>query len=174
MDTSPPELEFAKSLLVNQSPENFVGDVILRFCVKPARGNETLEQFANVCRELWGELFPPYTLIEDAVLEALGRDYRLLLLSNTNAIHFPYILRHYPLMQHFDHFVLSYEIGFMKPDERIYAEAIARAGCAAGECFFTDDVQQNVDGARRSGMKSERFEGVDKLRSDLATLGVSL
>src|SRR5687768_5626761 len=28
VDTSPPELEFAKSLLVNQSPENFVGDVI--------------------------------------------------------------------------------------------------------------------------------------------------
>jgi putative hydrolase of the HAD superfamily len=128
------------------------------------------EQFG----ELWGELFPPHTLIQDEVFAALKQNHRLLLMSNTNAIHFPYILRHYPVLQRFDYFVLSYEVGVMKPDRRIYDEAIKHAECAAEECLFIDDVQENVDGARAAGMRSERFEGVEKLRRDLAALGVRI
>ncbi len=123
-------------------------------------------------QELWGSLFPPYTLIEEPLLTELKRNHRLLLLSNTNAIHFPYVLRHYPMLGHFDHFVLSYKLGVMKPDRRIYEDAISHAGCHPEECFFTDDVQENVDGARRCGMRAERFEGPEKLRRDLAGLGI--
>lgn len=121
------------------------------------------EQF----REVWGAIFPPNTLIPESLLEALRGRHRLLLLSNTNAIHFPYIRENYPLLRHFDHFVLSYEVGALKPAPEIYHEAIAHAGCRAEECFFIDDVAGNVEAARREGMDAAQFVSCEQLKKDL-------
>jgi putative hydrolase of the HAD superfamily len=94
------------------------------------------------------------------------------LLSNTNDLHFRFIRERYPLLRHFDAFVLSYEVKAAKPDPRIYAAAIEAAGCAPHECFFTDDVEAYVDGARRAGIHAEQFTGYENLKGHLAGLGV--
>jgi glycosyltransferase involved in cell wall biosynthesis len=86
------------------------------------------------------------------MLEGLRKRYRLLLLSNTNAIHFAMIRENYPMLRHFHDFILSYEVKAMKPNPAIYREAVARAGCDAGECFFTDDIRDYVEAARREGL----------------------
>lgn len=117
--------------------------------------------------ELWSAIFPPRTLIPESLLEGLRRRHRLLLLSNTNAIHFPYIRKNYPLLEHFDDFVLSYEVGAMKPAREIFQEAIARSGCAPEECFFTDDVADNIEAARREGIDAEQFETYEQLAQAL-------
>src|SRR6266566_2315400 len=85
-------------------------------------------EYARFC-EIWSSIFLPDTLIPDSLLEGLRRRYRLLLLSNTNAIHFGMIRDTYPLLRHFDEYVLSYEIGVLKPSPLIYEEALARARC---------------------------------------------
>src|SRR5882672_1733281 len=85
-------------------------------------------EYARFC-EIWSCIFLPETLIPDSLLEGLRRRYRLLLLSNTNAIHFGMIRDTYPLLRHFDEYVLSYEIGVLKPSPLIYEEALARARC---------------------------------------------
>lgn len=122
--------------------------------------------------QLWGNMFQPELLLPDKFLRGLTRNYRLLLLSNTNDIHFRFIREHYPVLRHFDDFVLSYEVGVMKPDAGIYAEALRRAGVPASECFFVDDKQINVDAARKAGMDAVRFEGRERLESQLSERGV--
>ncbi len=116
--------------------------------------------------EMWSSIFPSVTLIPDDLLASLRGRYRVLLLSNTNAIHFAYIQRNYSVMRHFDDFVLSHEVGVMKPQPRIYKEAIARAGCLPEQCFFTDDVPENVEGARREGMRAAQFVSLNGLKQD--------
>jgi len=130
--------------------------------------NATYEQFCN----LWTSIFLPETLIPDAFVESLKPDYRLLLLSNTNAIHFEMIQRHYPLLRHFDHYVLSYKVGAMKPSPQIYQAALAHAGCRAEECFFTDDLLPYVEGARRLGIDAVQFQSFARLREDMKLRGV--
>jgi len=83
-------------------------------------------EYARFC-EIWSSIFLPYTLIPESLLEGLRRRYRLLVLSNTNAIHFNMVRANYPLLRHFDDFVLSHEVGALKPSPRIYGAAIARA-----------------------------------------------
>jgi putative hydrolase of the HAD superfamily len=122
--------------------------------------------------EIWSSIFLPDTLIPDAVLERLSERYRMVLLSNTNAIHFAMIRERYPFLRHFDELVLSHEVKAMKPSPAIYREAIARAGCAAGECFFTDDIAAYVEGARKEGIDAEQFVSLEKLEKDLRTRGV--
>lgn len=117
--------------------------------------------------DLWGDMFVSEPFLPENFLEGLSRRYRLLLLSNTNDIHYRFLRERYLMLRHFDDFVLSYEVGAMKPDAKIYDEAIRRAGAPAGECFFVDDKQINVDAARRAGMDAVRFESRDELERQL-------
>lgn len=145
------------------SPEEFVEQLskLLGLCV----------DYDRFC-ELWSSIFLPDPLLPEAFFAALHSRYRLLLLSNTNAIHFAMIRERYVLLRHFDDYVLSYEVGAMKPSERIYEEAVGRAGCKAGECFFTDDIPLYVEGARAVGMDAVVFESAEQIQRELRVRGV--
>lgn len=129
----------------------------------------SFEQFG----ELWSSIFLPETLLPERLIAALAARHRLLLLSNTNAIHFAMVREKYPLLGHFEDAVLSYEVGALKPAPEIYREAIARAGCAPGECFFTDDIAAYVEGARREGIDAVQFQGLERLEGELRARGVA-
>jgi putative hydrolase of the HAD superfamily len=122
--------------------------------------------------ELWSSIFLPDPLVPEELLEGLRRRGRLLLLSNTNAIHFQMIRENYPILRQFDDFILSYEVGAMKPDPRIYQVAIEHAGCLPEECFFTDDVQSYVEGARRAGMDAVQFRSAEQIQGELDARGI--
>lgn len=121
---------------------------------------------------IWNSIFSE-ALIPDSMLESLAARYRLLLLSNTNAIHFESIRANYALLRHFQHLVLSYEVGAMKPQPEIYQAALERAGCLPGECFYTDDIADYVAGARRMGIDAVQFRSLEQLQEDMQARGIS-
>lgn len=121
--------------------------------------------------DLWTGIFMEETLVPDSLVAGLGAHHRLLVLSNTNPIHFSMLRERYPLLNRFDDFVLSYQVGALKPEDEIYQEAIARAGCKAEECFFTDDIAINVDAARKNGMDAVQFLSAEQLERDLRARG---
>lgn len=112
------------------------------------------------------------TLVPESLLETLAARYRVILLSNTNAIHFPWIQQTYPLLRHFHDLVLSYEVQAMKPHPDIYRAAIGRAGCRPEECFYTDDIAEFVEGARALGIDAVQFENAEQLERELRTRGI--
>jgi FMN phosphatase YigB (HAD superfamily) len=121
---------------------------------------------------IWSSIFLPDTLIQEELLAALRERYRLLLLSNTNAIHFEMVRRTYPLLQRFHHHVVSYKVGALKPSPVIYAEAIKHADCDPSECFFTDDIAAYVEGARQAGIDAVQFESQAQIERELRLRGV--
>ncbi len=122
--------------------------------------------------DLWTSIFLPDTLIPERFVQGLKERYRLLLLSNTNAIHFGMIERTYPLLRHFDHYVLSYKVGALKPHAAIYEAALGHAQCAPEECFFTDDIPAFVEGARRHGIDAVQFQNYAQLQQEMASRGM--
>jgi glucose-1-phosphatase len=126
------------------------------------------ERFCSV----WCAIFEPDPLLSEDLLIRLRRRYRLLLLSNTNDIHYRMLRRTYRLLDHFDGYVLSHEVKAAKPAPAIYHAAINMAQCAPGECFFTDDILENVVAARRCGLDAEQFLSREKLEEDLRGRGV--
>src|ERR1700739_1679356 len=48
--------------------------------------------------EIWNSIFLPETLIPESMLAAIAQRYPLILLSNTNRIHFEGIRANYPLL----------------------------------------------------------------------------
>lgn len=130
--------------------------------------HSTYEEFCQI----WSCIFLPETLISDALLQGLARNYRLILLSNTNALHFEMIRKAYPLLRHFHEYVLSYQVGAMKPSAVIYRRAIEASGCRPEECFFTDDIAAYVEGAREHGIDAVQFQSPAQIEAELRARGV--
>lgn len=111
----------------------------------------------------------PLLPVLDALKEA---GYRMVVLSNTSVPHVEWIRRKWDVLRRFDTEVLSCEVGALKPDVAIYEAALAVARCEPQECFFTDDIAENVEAARDCGMRGEVFEGVEFLVNHLRALGL--
>ncbi|MGD0302471.1 MAG: HAD family phosphatase [Bryobacteraceae bacterium] len=167
---------------VTEIPQRMRGtDLVSRFESGQVGAEQFVKEFSAVLDirigyeefcDLWTSVFLPEPLIQESLLVDLRRRYPLMILSNTNPIHFHMLQAHYPLLGHFDHSVLSYEVGALKPSAKIFDAAIARAGCEPQECFFTDDLAVNVDAAREQGMDAVQFRSAAQIEGELRARGL--
>jgi putative hydrolase of the HAD superfamily len=108
-------------------------------------------------REVWSSVFLPGLLVSERLLAALKRKYPLILVSNTNEAHFEFVRDRYPVIDYFDQHVLSYVVGSLKPDRKIFEHAIGVSGFRPDALFFTDDREENVLAARELGIHAHQF-----------------
>jgi epoxide hydrolase-like predicted phosphatase len=121
----------------------------------------------------WNSIFTLNEPIAELVRMLKARGYRLLLGSNTNELHADHFLREYAeTMAHFDHLVLSYQVGHIKPSVEFYRACARLAEVEPSECIFIDDRPENVEGARQAGLTAILFDHVDGLLPELRRLGV--
>ena len=108
-----------------------------------------------------------------SLLKSLKRTYRLILLSNTDRMRYGFITASFPEIFFFDDYVLSYEVGAVKPEPAIYRAALDLAQTPPGECLFIDDLSENLETAGRLGIRTvHKYPGVD-LRSELENSGIT-
>jgi HAD superfamily hydrolase (TIGR01509 family) len=135
---------------------------------KLANKNVPLDALANAVSDIFTPNWPMATLLR----ELKNKGHRLLLLSNTNEIHFSFAKRHYPEMFHsFDDFVLSYEVGYAKPEPEIYRTALSKTQSPPSQCFYTDDIPDFIEAATRANIPSMLFTGIDPLIGELRSRG---
>jgi len=126
-------------------------------------------EFFPMCGDIFSEIPGTFEL-----LERLHARYPLVLLSDTNEIHFGYVRQTVKALQLFTDYVVSYEVGAMKPDPRIYRAVLRRAAVPASACVFFDDRLPNVEGARRVGMHAFEFRSPAQCAAALRDLGVQI
>jgi putative hydrolase of the HAD superfamily len=108
-----------------------------------------------------------------SLIPHLHRRYKLLLGSNTNALHARHFRRQFAdVLCHFDALVLSHEVGVRKPKAGFFEHCRQLAGCRPEECVFIDDLPANVAGAQVCGWHGIVYRPGDDLRQRLAALGV--
>ncbi len=104
---------------------------------------------------------------------SLSADYRLAMLTNTNILHYEYLVRTMPdLFSPFHHVITSFEAGLRKPDPQIYQLALSRLSSSPEETFYTDDRPDLVQAACGLRIRGSVFSGFDKLTADLAAGGI--
>lgn len=109
------------------------------------------------------------------VLDALKqRGHRLVVMSNTSVSHFRFVQSRFDVLRRFDDFVLSYEVGAIKPEPKIYEAALDKIHCAPEECFYTDDIADYVIAGRKFGLQAEVFTDTASLRKHLSARDVEL
>jgi len=126
----------------------------------------TFDEFS----EAWNSTFDLNPILPEEMFESLSQKYRLLILSDTNELHFEFIKQNFSLLSYFDDFVVSYRVGAIKPAPEIFLAAVEKANCLPAECFFIDDREPNVEGARKIGIRAELFISAEQFAKDLRML----
>ena len=62
------------------------------------------------------------------------------------------LLSKHGLMALLDAIVISDEVGFLKPDPRVFETALRAVGCEAGEALMVGDARRDIEGAKGIGM----------------------
>jgi FMN phosphatase YigB (HAD superfamily) len=123
-------------------------------------------------RKASSDIFDPIVEMKPILWSLKRQGYRLVLLSNTTVSHFDWIKGRYDFLVPFDHCIVSFEAGAMKPDSPIYEAALAAIHCDPGEAFYTDDIPEYVAKGREYGFQAEVFTGPADLLSHLAARGI--
>jgi 2-haloacid dehalogenase len=121
----------------------------------------------------WEEMVPGVYPETVAILEELhARGTPLYALSNFSTEKFVIMRRRYAFLQLFRDIVVSGEIGFAKPDPRIYRYLLERHDLRAGDCLFIDDVMANVAAARSAGLQAIHFTRAATLHAQFTGFGL--
>ncbi|NLP11927.1 HAD family phosphatase [bacterium] len=72
----------------------------------------------------------------------------------------------------FDRVIISSDLGITKPDERIFLHALKTMQSQPAESLFIDNLEYNLQGAARVGMRTLLFTNADQLQDDLNRMGL--
>ena len=126
------------------------------------------ERFLQEFRSWSRDLFPG----AGELLTSLRPRFRLAALSNSNELHWERNTEEIGVTALFEVAISSHQVGFVKPDRRIYEEALRRLAVAPEAVMFFDDVRANVDAASALGMRAFQVDGVSGLRERLVLEGI--
>ena len=134
---------------------------------------EEERSLAALCFNRWHE-FNMYKKegMEDVVRWLKSMGYGIYLCSNASVRLLSCYKDVLPAVECFDGILFSADVLCLKPQKEIYAHLFERFHLKPEECFFVDDLELNIEGARRCGMDGYCFDdgNVEKLREVLAGL----
>ncbi len=87
-----------------------------------------------------------------------ARGLRTFILSNISFLHSTWIFNHETLATIPELHILSYKVGAMKPDPRIWNRMLQYSGLPAAECLYVDDIQAYCDAARALGFAAIKYD----------------
>jgi FMN phosphatase YigB (HAD superfamily) len=123
--------------------------------------------------ELWNCHFVVNHALLPVVDQLLER-VKVVLLSNTNEMHWRHVRPLIPQFERFHALVISCELLLAKPDPAIFHVALERAGVAADKTAFFDDVPRFVETACALGIHGRVFTDVPTFKRQLAELGIPI
>lgn len=109
----------------------------------------------------WQQIFTPNEPMWQCVRQLAAAGHRLILFSNTNAIHCPWIFESYPEFALFEGSILSFEAGSIKPDPEIYHHAIEAYALTPASTRYIDDLPANIATGRHLGFRTWQYDLAD-------------
>ena len=155
-------------------------------------GKLSAQQFRNELRKFlkpevtdeeinlaWNSILIAYPKNKFTLLIELQTRYATFALSNINEIHVDAInlaakekLGVDSFGSFFARAYYSNEVGFRKPDRKIYELILAKENLIAEETFFVDDKAENVEAAKQLGIHAYQLKDRNKLHELLAELKI--
>jgi len=139
--------------------------------------NKTCNGYGNLSFEDFADMYTNiFTLNEDiaSIASKLKKHVRLSIISNTDEMHYGYIMEHFPVMKMFENPVTSFRARSIKPDKEIFLYALNKVQLKSEECLFIDDKRENVDSANVLGFNGIHYTNTEKLIKDLKLYGFNL
>jgi len=104
-----------------------------------------LTEFGGYFADIFTEM--PGTIALHAELRQRG--FQTYIFSNTNDLAIEHVRRNFPFFKNFEGYILSYEVGSLKPQPEIYAAMEALTGRKGGDLVYIDDRPENIEAGGR-------------------------
>ncbi|MBP3697675.1 MAG: HAD family phosphatase [Clostridia bacterium] len=116
---------------------------------------------------------PPFEKMYGFVEMLKSKGYGIYLLSNASP-DFHERRIGIPALSFFDGVIISADHKLLKPEKEIYEKLYETFSLKPEECFFIDDVQANIDGAKATGMDGHCYYHGDLeiLKRDMEQKGI--
>ena len=121
------------------------------------------------------DYMPPFKETYELIKELKNNGYPIYLLSNATPRFFDRYLD-IPAFEFFDGFFISSCYKLLKPNKEIYEAFCNKFTLKPEECFFIDDLEANIKGAKDYGMSGFVFSApdTDSLKLALREAGVNI
>jgi len=105
-------------------------------------------------------------------LEKISRikKYKLYLLSNTDSSHITFIDNNFPFIRVLKNRVLSYKVGMVKPDKKIFKYILNKYNLVPEETVLIDDMKDNIIAAQSLDIKTIHYNVHRKFTSEFSEL----
>ena len=95
----------------------------------------------------------------EQLLNSLFGRVEIALLSNTNEIHWQFVLSQTNVFEKFSQLFLSFETGNAKPAPAAFTDVIEHFACEPGDIVFLDDSANNIAAAQSAGLRAQLVRG---------------
>ena len=134
----------------------------------PTKNGLTENQFWDA----WSMLLGNETDVLD-ILIRLKSFYKIWLLSNTNSRHIKNEVEcNYKFPNLVDGAIYSSDVGYRKPEKKIYQLACEAAKETPESCVFIDDLKDNITGANQVGLHGIHYKNTLELKEELKVLNI--
>lgn len=135
---------------------------------------EHLEKVTELVNNFYPYM-PPFPKMYDLIKQLKENGYGIYLLSNASS-DFHERRKDIPALSLFDGVVISADYKLLKPEKEIYLTLFEKFSLNPEECYFIDDVQKNIDGARAAGMDGHCYYhgDIEILKKALTEKGVKI
>ncbi len=118
---------------------------------------------------------PPFEKMCELVKKLKGNGYGIYLLSNASS-DFHERRKGIPALEFFDGVIISADYKLLKPEKEIYLTLFEEFSLVPEECYFIDDVQKNIDGAKAVGMDGHCYYhgDVEILKKAMVEKGIKI
>ncbi len=106
------------------------------------------------------------------LLARLSKRYRIVLLSNISASRYLESKKLFLDRVEYDRAFTSCYLRMRKPERRIYLYVLKAMHTRPEDAIFIDNMQENVDGARKAGINSIRFTSCAQITKALKRYGI--
>jgi len=135
------------------------------------------EIYDRVCEmvENFYPYMPPFEKMYDFIKQLKENGYGIYLLSNASS-DFHERRNGIPALSLFDGVLISADYKLLKPEKEIYEALYEKFSLKPEECYFIDDVQANIDGARATGMDGHCYYhgDIEILKTALIEKGINI
>ncbi len=121
--------------------------------------------------EAWNSLLYDIPSERIEVIEKVKNNYGIYLLSNSNEIHYDLFVRDLQLRfgyrefdELFDKAYFSFDLHMMKPNPEVYEFVLNQHGLVPEETLFIDDKSENIDAAKKLGLKTYQLSKPERIR----------
>ena len=104
------------------------------------------------------------------IVSQISKTHRIALASNTSEPHWKYAQKFLPFSSQLNPVIVSYLAGTLKPEKAFYERLGNESGVPADRILFIDDLEINVEGARKVGIIGLQFSTQENLETALTSL----